>query len=68
MSKRDALAAVPHADSPQLCLTGAGEVDRPGEEVPRLDGGEEPFEEQRRCGGGEWRRGELVAPDQSDPL
>lgn len=52
-------ATVPHADSPRVCLTGAGEAVRPGEEVPRLDGGEELVEKQwrrrlwRRRGGGE---------------
>lgn len=56
VSRRQVPAAVHRADSPRVCLSGAGEAVRPGEEVPRLDGGAESVEKQRRqrrCGGGE---------------
>lgn len=57
--KRGMRATVHHSDSrsPRVCLSGAGEAVRPGEEVPRFDGGEELFEKQWRwrCGGGERR-------------
>lgn len=52
--KRGVWATACHADSPRVCLSGAGTTVRSGEEVPHLDWREESFEKQRRrCGGGE---------------